>query len=1496
MNRRHSKQLSFNLIAEEPEVWIECRGLFSSSYLRNHVTQADFVAKPEIANVLYENIKGLWVDRYEALWRQGERYTCSAFLEPVLKMLGWTLLPEKELPSGQFTKKRPDYCLFVDVETFQKAAESEDPTSVYAGAATVLEAKKVNHPLDRLSRKDTPGWFPSQQIQDYLRNARDATGSRYFNWAILTNGQEWRLYCEQAATDATFVFHLIRGSTFCTVDDFLLFLSLFSPGAFQRDEKGYCRLDALREQSVHLQAALETRLRKRIFDVLEDLANGFRDHHANGIEPDQFSALYDNALIFLYRLLFVLYAESRDLLPAKRGGPGANVRYREGYSLTRLVDRLRDKGRFDSDAFETLYEHLLKLFHLINGDRKEQNTACGVTQYNGGLFNPRDYPLLEKWRIGDKSLANVLRQLVFAQPPARSSVKQQKISTEETIDYGTLEVRQLGDIYEGLLGAHLAEENSRLVLKNEKGQNHRQGIFYTPDWVVEFLVRESLHPLISDIESQPYVQAALQAKSEEKKRDNSFAHAALQLNVVDPAMGSGHFLVRATEWLARQIFEHSTTRRMTEQIVPSGKSKRTRADIQKAGLIPVSQSLSQEQAEIAYWRRRVVEACIYGVDLNPLAVELTKLSLWLTCIATDEPLNFLDHHLCCGNSLLQAHADELHQPPLPSTEKSISASFDIASYLTEALREVISTNVNIEETASTEMEVIKNKELRWKSVRARLDPFVNAADLWLASLNGLPIADFDFHLLLKSMISHETLTDDEKKHARKLHRSIDGDFAAFKKNLRPFHWELEFPTVFFEQNGTPRPVSFRGFDAVLGNPPYVSTHTSIEQAWREVLGHRFGYLEDLYVHFTDLGFQLLRPGGTFGFIVSDTFFTLGSKMRMRHLLHDSCLLFLGQCDPFEATVDAAVFVARKGKATEEHELVFVQARPQRGGKERTPRTEEDLTSFVLTTDFHWNAGCTEISNPECVVAHATHKSLRLHRVPAALYQAAHKQIFFEPRQGTLKLFERFNETVKRLVEEWWPKIETSQKFADNTDEIQTYHRTLKPGDITLVGLVAEGGQGMRTANNARFLGYLEGTDQAKETLAKREMWTRKWLGDDSIRPVFEKLLTVNGGDPGQPTANGPALEACLEPLRGQFGNDRLGLSKSDLYRVVPKALVADSMDFAFSWKRRKEELFARWKDDLRLDSFWLQEGLFTKGQLPLKKLRKDKSVSDEDFCQLCGDLLNWVKENSKRKAGERIPRNALGLRSSETYIDPNDAPRIATIYNGLIGRGLFVPFRKGDPAGNRWVDNEPLYIDWSADCVNWFFENSGRPESGMPVMRNAHLYFTAGITWTAVANHVAMKARYQDPCVFDADSMRLTPVLGTVSPLAFLALFNSDVLSYFKMKFLKHTQKWEIGDLRQLPIVMPTKPQDKEMAELAQAAIDCKRLTFSGTALSNEQVAFIRGAARQLNQHAPPYLRPPAQQMLLVTAEDGLAILELAVNWKAEKLYGVEGLGPFDDF
>jgi hypothetical protein len=160
MKRRAPGQLSLSLQTPDTAVWMACRGLFSLNYLKQHVQKADFVPPVDAANRLHAKVKALWEEERGRLSRQHERYTCSAFLEPILADLGWLSLPEKSLPFGQFTRKRPDFCLFTSPDARNAAAESDDPARVFSLAATVLEAKQFGHPLDRVSKTETKGWFP----------------------------------------------------------------------------------------------------------------------------------------------------------------------------------------------------------------------------------------------------------------------------------------------------------------------------------------------------------------------------------------------------------------------------------------------------------------------------------------------------------------------------------------------------------------------------------------------------------------------------------------------------------------------------------------------------------------------------------------------------------------------------------------------------------------------------------------------------------------------------------------------------------------------------------------------------------------------------------------------------------------------------------------------------------------------------------------------------------------------------------------------------------------------------------------------------------------------------------------------------------------------------------------------------------------------------------------------------------------------------------------
>ncbi len=177
-------------------------------------------------------------------------------------------------------------------------------------------------------------------------------------------------------------------------------------------------------------------------------------------------------------------------------------------------------------------------------------------------------------------------------------------------------------------------------LVNDKGERHATGSYYTPDYIVKYIVEQAVGP-------------ALAAAVAGKRDDRARIEAVLGVNILDPAMGSGHFLVEATEYIARFLVDLGVT-------ADSGREKR------KTGGAATPSAISYQpsaDSDLAYWKRRVAQSCIYGVDLNPLAVDLAKLSLWLITAAQDRPLSFLDHHLRAGNSLVGARLADLSQEP-----------------------------------------------------------------------------------------------------------------------------------------------------------------------------------------------------------------------------------------------------------------------------------------------------------------------------------------------------------------------------------------------------------------------------------------------------------------------------------------------------------------------------------------------------------------------------------------------------------------------------------------------------------------------------------------------------------------------------------------------------------------------------------------------------------------------------------------------------------------
>jgi hypothetical protein len=628
-------------------------------------------------------------------------------------------------------------------------------------------------------------------------------------------------------------------------------------------------------------------LKKRVFDALRFSIEGFLSFEPNHLSAvDHLESSRQNSLILLYRLLFILFAEDRKLLPFR-----VDRAYTDNRSLGRFRDEIASRLDHIEDGREAeypaescaLWDDLLTLFDLIDRGAARYK----VPAYNGGLFDSASHPFLSVNKLPDRFLARVIDQLGRAPDPAHPT------GGVVRVDYRDLAIQHLGNVYEGLLELqpHFASEDMIVVRKaakdeervipnrppipqgfvplgvaykkgsvyllTEKGERRASGSYYTPNDIVDDIVEATLGPVcdgihrglqeeIASLERQMIASSGKEREALATDLQNlrvGFDRRILRLCVLDPAMGSGHFLLRTCQYLAEQIATNPNTRD------------------------PIEENLQGEESTLTYWKRRVVESCLYGVDRNPLAVELAKLALWLETVAVAHPLTFLDYRLREGDSLVGASIDVLHglpdAPPLVANQFREELQSGLPAFF-QALQE-------IHETPSNSVLQVKQKE---KLLRERLEPvrepFRRVADLWCATFFQRParLSLEDYHKATSKLRTPRllrSLLNESPFHELLLAQDAHG--------VRPFHWELEFPEVFFDSD---KPRENPGFQAILGNPPY--DVLSEKEIGRDVAHvkqfYKFWPLyqpsfvgkNNLYKLFVCRALGLLAEGGRLGFI------------------------------------------------------------------------------------------------------------------------------------------------------------------------------------------------------------------------------------------------------------------------------------------------------------------------------------------------------------------------------------------------------------------------------------------------------------------------------------------------------------------------------------------------------------------------------------------------------------------------------------------------------
>ena len=608
--------------------------------------------------------------------------------------------------------------------------------------------------------------------------------------------------------------------------------------------------DGSRRHGVSVSSALRNGVREALLLLLRGMLDSGSRKAAARFDKDRVASTLDQAFTIVYRVLFLLFAESRSLVPTW------HPVYRRSYTIEELRRQAETPG-----SERGIWEALQAVSRLAHAGCHAGSLV--VAPFNGRLFAPARAPLAETGRLDDRLVASALVALTTLASGDR----------RERVSFADLGVEQLGAVYESVLDYEPEWDGFRTCVQRpahpapvtlvSRGEIRKSsGTFYTPRAITEYLVRHTLQPLV----------------------ENAAPDGILRLRVLDPAMGSGALLVAACRYLAA-AYEAAVVR--------------------ERGCFASDIS----EADRAGFRRLVAQHCLYGVDLNPMAVQVARLSMWLTTLARGRPLSFLDHRLITGDSLVGATLEDvLRQPPGGGASRRASGLLPLFESDDEAaaMRSVVPIRDRLAAMPDDTADAVHAKERMLADTRApssAITALRRVADLWCAcwfwTSGQVPQpgpAEFaDLAAALRSGAGSLP--------ARIALPRLD-EAQRIADERRFLHWTLEFPEVFFDREGAP--LDAPGFDAILGNPPWdmVRGDTGDDAARGERRGlaaqlTRFARQSGVYKAcaeghanqyqlFVERSISLLRRGGRLGLVLPWGLASDHGSSALRRLLFERC--------------------------------------------------------------------------------------------------------------------------------------------------------------------------------------------------------------------------------------------------------------------------------------------------------------------------------------------------------------------------------------------------------------------------------------------------------------------------------------------------------------------------------------------------------------------------------------------------------------------------------
>jgi len=727
-------------------------------------------------------------------------------------------------------------CLGYEELIYQQRAANIDGLTFYishrAGkeeTAPPVHIVGARQSLDKRPDSGRPRLAPHALLQEYLNRSDQV-------WGLVTNGKTLRILrdSQKMRKQAYLEFDLeqmMRGEKFA---EFVLLYRLTHRTRFPQNlaHAGECLLEKYHLLTIKQGGRVRDRLRDGVEEALKIFGNGFANnlHNVNlrkEISSGQLTPkdLYKQLLRLIYRILFLMVAEERNLITT-------NPIYLDHYSLNRLRRLLENRSAWTDH--EDLWLGLRTTFEIF---RNEKLGEClNIRSLNGDLFSSSEMAFIDNAVITNAEFLNGLWQLGMYREDEHSPAPNKLCAA--------LDVEELGSVYESLLELHpvLLEINGQFNFDFEQGTERRStGSYYTPPELVQELVKSALVPVMEDCLKDTKTTA-----DEEK--------VLLSMKVLDPACGSGHFLLAAARCLGKRLAK-----------VRTGEDEPT-----------------PEPLRLAI--RDVITNCIYGVDKNPLAVDLCKVALWIEGHSKDKPLTFLDHRIRCGDSLVGVLTINVLRDGIPDGAFEPVESDDkvVARRLKNRNREerrgtpwlpfepekeisnldnqfqrlyAIPDNnaYNVREKAEV-YQRLRSDETPWYKEKVACDLWTSAFFVELTPENERE-GRIPTHKVLMDYLDADLIDPETKKYSSELSEKY-----AF------FHWPLEFPEVF--KKG--------GFDILLGNPPFMGG-LKISTLFGEKYHHylKLNYkplsgIADLCASFYRRAFSLLKEEGMMGMVATNT--------------------------------------------------------------------------------------------------------------------------------------------------------------------------------------------------------------------------------------------------------------------------------------------------------------------------------------------------------------------------------------------------------------------------------------------------------------------------------------------------------------------------------------------------------------------------------------------------------------------------------------------------